>query len=529
MPLQWNEIRSNAVAFSRDFQDAHRERGEAQTFWNDFFQVFGVRRRVVATFEEPVRNLRGTYGYIDLFWPTHLIAEHKSRGEDLGKAHSQAIQYIADLVNEGRIAEAPRYIIVSDFARIALHDLEADRSVEFPLGELHRHVQRFGFIAGYEYRTLDPEDPVNLDAVLIMGTLHDALEAGGYSGHQLERLLVRLLFCFFAEDSGIFSLKAFQLYIKHHTSPDGSDLGVHIEQFFQVLNTPPNRRQANLLEELADLPYVNGELFSEQLSFAAFNQALRECVLACSAFEWSRISPAVFGALFQTVMQPPERRQIGAHYTSERDILRVINPLFLDNLKSELESAGNDSGRLRALHQRLAGMRLLDPACGCGNFLVVSYRELRLIELEIVRRLFRRQQITDIGTVLRLDVGQMYGIEIEEWPARIAEVAMWLVDHQMNQLCSEQFAQYFLRLPLSTSPHIHHGNALRIDWNQILPVEQCTHVLGNPPFVGKKARNDEQKQDMEIVLGQGRGGSVLDYVTCWYAKAWCIAQGSWES
>lgn len=522
MPISWNEIRSRALAFSKEWAAESREHAEAKTFWDEFFKVFGLTRRNVASFEEPVKNLRGHYGFIDLFWKAILIAEHKSRGEDLGKAHSQATEYIQDLSREGRSDEAPQYVIVSDFARIALHDLVEETSIEFPLAEFHLHVNRFGFIAGYRKHKLEPEDPINIKAVQIMGDLHDALEKGGYSGHDLERLLVRILFCLFAEDTGIFDRDAFTLFIKNHTDPDGSDLGPPLARLFQVLNTPKEKRQKNLLEDLATLPYVNGDLYAESLSFAEFNSDMRNRLLACTRFDWSRISPAVFGALFQAVMEPRERRQIGAHYTSERDILKVIGPLFLDDLKAELERGGTDARKLQSLHERMAKMRLLDPACGCGNFLVISYRELRLLELEILRRLFKKPQMQkrlDINSLLRLDVDQMYGIEIEEWPVRIAEVAMWLMDHQMNQRVSEEFGEYFVRLPLRKSPHIRHGNALRIEWNDVLPASECTQVLGNPPFVGKQFRDEAQVEDMRLVWGEENGGQVVDYVGCWYLKA----------
>ena len=290
--------------------------------------------------------------------------------------------------------------------------------------------------------------------------------------------------------------------------------------FFQTLNKPKEKRQSNLLEELADLPYVNGKLYAEPLSFAAFDRDMRNRLIAATRFDWSRISPAVFGALFQAIMEPRERRQIGAHYTSERDILKVIGPLFLDDLKAVLDRAGNDKNKLRKLHQRLAEMRLLDPACGCGNFLVVSYRELRMLELEILRRLLRKdERLTDVTTILKLDVDQMYGIEIEEWPVRIAEVAMWLMDHQMNQRLSEEFGQYFVRLPLLSSPHIHHGNALQIDWNEVLPADKCTYVLGNPPFVGKRFRTNAQSVDLAHIWQGVIGNTKLDYVTCWYKVA----------
>ncbi len=350
MPLSWNEIRHRAIAFSKEWTGAKSEIAEKQTFWNDFFNVFGIRRRVVASFEEPVKKISGEYGYIDLFWPGILLVEHKSFGKDLGKAESQAFRYIQDLAREGRTIEVPRYVIVSDFARIALHDLEPEAknklqlstgrpvaSLEFPLADFHQQIHQFAFIAGYKQHKFAEQDPINIEAVEIMGRLHDALEEGGYSGHQLERFLVRILFCLFGEDTGIFERESFKLYLRDRTAEDGSDLGLHLARLFEVLDTPLEKRQKNLDESLAAFAYVNGELFAEHLGFADFNSDMRNALLACTHFDWSRISPAIFGSLFQAVMDPKERRQIGGHYTSERDILKVIRSLFLDDLQAEFE------------------------------------------------------------------------------------------------------------------------------------------------------------------------------------------------
>lgn len=398
MPLGWNEIRSRAVAFSRDWAGESREDAEAKTFWDDFFTVFGLRRRQVASFEEPVKNIRGSYGFIDLFWKGVLLAEHKSRDKNLGKAHAQAMDYIQDLQREGRGDEVPRYVIISDFARIALHDLEEDQSHELPLAELHENVHLFGFIPGYKQHRIEAEDPINIKAVQIMSDLHDALEAGGYSGHDLERMLVRVLFCLFADHAGIFERNAFTLYLENHTREDGSDLGIHLARLFSVLNTPQENRQGNLLEELAELPYVNGDLFAETLRFAEFNRDMRNRLIACTRFDWSRISPAVFGSLFQAVMEPRERRRIGGHYTSERDILKVIGPLFLDELREQFRKAKGKRSALLRLHERIASIRLLDPACGCGNFLVVAYRELRRRKKSFFDRNQRRRSSFGCGT-----------------------------------------------------------------------------------------------------------------------------------
>src|SRR5207249_4439203 len=314
MPLSWNEIRHRAIAFSKEWTGVKSEQAEKQTFWNEFFDVFGIRRRVVASFEEPVKKISGDYGYIDLFWPGIVLIEHKSLGKDLDKAESQAFRYIQDLARQGRTNEIPRYVIVSDFARIALHNLEPEdqrnlplfesrrvETIEFPLADFHKQIREFAFIPGYKQHKFAEQDPINIEAVEIMGRLHDALEAGGYSGHQLERFLVRILFCLFAEDTGIFERESFKLYLVNRTAEDGSDLGQHLAHLFDVLNTPREKRQKNLDETLAAFAYVNGELFAENLGFADFNREMRSVLLACTAFDWSRISPAIFGSLFQAV------------------------------------------------------------------------------------------------------------------------------------------------------------------------------------------------------------------------------------
>ena len=540
MPLSWNEIRHNAVRFARENKSATSESADKQTFWNEFFDVFGISRKLVASFEVPVLKASGNFGKIDLLWKRKLLVEHKSAGEDLGKAKTQAFDYIQAMAAEGREKEIPRYVIVSDFQRFVLYDLEPDTQLElpavhgqryevteFPLTELHRHIHAFAFIPGYKQHTFKEQDPINIEAAEILGKLHDELEAGGYTGHDLERFLVRIVFCLFAEDTGLFEPDSFQLYIENRTAPDGSDLGLHLARLFDVLNKPKAKRQANLDEDLAQFPYVNGDLFADALGFADFNRPMRDALLECCGKDWDKISPAIFGSLFQSIMQPKERRQIGAHYTSERDILKVARSLFLDDLRAEFESRQKDKStgriaRLEDFHKKLCALKFLDPACGCGNFLVITYRELRQLELETLQELFGGQKeltLDEVNRVSQVDVDQFYGIEIEEWPARIAEVALWLMDHQMNQKISTAFGQLYQRLPLKKAPHIHCANALRTDWQKILPPAQCSYVLGNPPFVGKQFQTVEQKQDMELVTGKMKGGGVLDFVTGWYFKA----------
>jgi hypothetical protein len=537
--LFWNEIRHRAIGFSRENRDKTSEESDKQSFWNDFFHIFGIKRSAVASFEEPVKKLSGNLGKIDLFWPGKLLVEHKSAGQDLDKAHAQGMAYIRGLIDSGRQNEVPRWLIVSDFKRIALHDLEPEQdpdlplfkrqppSIVFPLEDLHKHIRRFAFIPGYKQHKLDPEDPANIEAAELMAKLHDALLAGGFSGHDLRVLLVRLLFCLFADDTGIFNQKDFHLFIENRTATDGSDTGTKLARLFDVLNTPEDQRQSNLDEDLAAFPYINGDLFAERIAFADFNAQMRGQLLKACAFKWERISPAVFGSLFQGVMDPTERRQIGAHYTAEKNILKLIRPLFLDELRAEFDAAKADkstrrTARLEALHERIAKLRFLDPACGCGNFLVITYRELRALELEILLELHRNELSEtqhefsfDVTKLSKVDVDQMHGIEIEEFPAKIAEVALWLADHQANIALSETFGQLFRRIPLRKSPPIVCANALRTDWKTVLPPEQCSYILGNPPFIGSKLLTPDQKADTQAVFGNQYSG-VIDFVGCWY-------------
>lgn len=358
-----------------------------------------------------------------------------------------------------------------------------------------------------------------------MGKLHDALKASGYDGHPLERLLVRLLFCLFADDTGIFNeLGLLETYITDRTAEDGSDLGSKLSELFQVLNTPVERRQKSLDEDLARFPYINGELFAEPLPIPAFNRAMRDRLMEACAFSWEKISPAIFGALFQSVMNAKERRAKGAHYTTEKNILKVIEPLFLDELRAELArildlKRGREAA-LRAFQDKLAGLNLFDPACGCGNFLIIAYRELRLLEIEVLKALYPTGQLDlEAAALSKVDVNQFYGIEIDEFPARIAETAMWMMDHIMNNRLSQEFGQVFARIPLKAAPHIVHGDALEIDWATVLAPGECNYVLGNPPFSGFTLRDEQRAAQLRGLSSLGAGGSRIDFVAYWFLKA----------
>ncbi|NOT65681.1 MAG: class I SAM-dependent DNA methyltransferase [Methylotenera sp.] len=516
MALSWNEIKTRANAFSKEWQDESREDAEAKSFWDAFFNVFGITRRRIASFEEPVKKSDGKGGFIDMLWRGQLLVEHKSRGKSLDRAFDQALDYFPGIKER----DLPKYILVSDFSKFRLYNLETNEQIEFSLKELYQNVKLFGFIAGYQTQIIKPQDPINIKAAERMGKLHDALKAVGYTGHALELYLVRLLFCLFAEDTTIFEKRLFQDYIETKTHADGSDLAHHLSSLFYVLNQAPEKRLTNLDESLSAFPYVNGKLFAEPLPPAQFDAKMREVLLDLCALDWSLISPAIFGSLFQSIMDSNARRNLGAHYTSEENILKLIKPLFLDALWAEFEKVKGNKNRLLEFHQKLRTLTFFDPACGCGNFLVITYRELRLLELAVLRAsITSGQQVLDVQTLINIDVDQFYGIEIEEFPAQIAQVALWLTDHQMNMKISEEFGAYFARIPLKATPHIVCGNALQTDWASVLPPEKCSYILGNPPFLGKSNQSAAQKIDMQLVCGDIKNAGLLDFVSAWYVKA----------
>jgi len=521
MTLSWNEIRKRAIKFSYEWQDEKREKAESQSFWNDFFNIFGISRKRVASYEEFVKLIGDNRGFIDLFWKGKLIVEHKSEGENLDDAYFQALDYFSGL-NEN---ELPRYVIVCDFKRIILKDLDENEKSEFELKDLANNIRLFDFILGHKKREYKDEDPVNIKAAELMGKLHDSLKDNGYEGHPLEVLLVRLMFCLFSDDTGIFETGYFTYYIENKTNVDGSDVGLHLNQIFQILNTPEDKRQKNTDEDLLNFLYINGELFEEMLPNPSFDSDTRKILLDCCYFDWSLVSPAIFGSMFQSVMDSDERRGIGAHYTSEKNILKTINSLFLSELWDEFNSHKNNKKYLQKMLDRISKMKFFDPACGCGTFLIITYRELRRLQIEIHKKLRQEGKHTQKFIVNiedfddDINVDAMYGIEILEFPVRIAEVALWLVDHQMNLELSKTFGDYYVRLPLKTSPNIIQGNALEIEWNDIISKDELTCILGNPPFVGKKRRNNQQNNDMKNVCGHIKNYGILDYVCCWYIKS----------
>jgi hypothetical protein len=429
MPLSWSEIRDRSVAFSREYRDAQSEKSLSQQFWRDFFHVFGVDSKKVAAYEQQVKLTRASTGgedgaaklsngWIDVFWRGKLLIEMKSAGQNLDRAFAQALQYFDNLPSGGlKDRDLPRYILVCDFQNFRLFDLQTNEEKRFKLADLSKNIKAFGFIPGYEVQAITPQDPVNIKAAERMGRLHDGLKASGYTGHDLEVLLVRLLFCLFADDTGIFQpAGSFKDLLDDLKDP--ATIGRNINELFEILNTPEDKRQKAHQDNYQAFRYINGKLFEERISTAAFDGPMREALLDAAALDWSSISPAIFGALFQSIMDTTARRNLGAHYTSEENILKLIKPLFLDELWAEFARVKGNRNRLFEFHKRLRLLTFFDPACGCGNFLVITYRELRKLEVEILRTSYGDgQQMLDVHQFTTVDVDQFYGIEIEEFPA----------------------------------------------------------------------------------------------------------------
>lgn len=524
--LSINEIRARLSAFAVQWKNASRETADAKLFWARFYECYGIRPESATIYEKAVDKLDGGRGFIDSFIPGVLIVEHKSRGKSLDSAFAQATDYFLALPE----AERPRYIVTSDFAHFRLYDLKTDKFSECKISDLSKRAGWFSFLIESDAPAIVEESPINRQAAYAVSRLHEALLRANFRGRDLEVLLTRLLFCFFADSTGIFGADG---QFRHHlqaTREDGRDTGARLAELFDVLDTPEGERQQNLDEALAAFAYVNGSLFTERTRIPAFNRDMHALLLACAELNWSDISPAIFGAMFQGVLEahtPDEKRQasrreLGAHYTSERNILRVIDPLFMDGLRAEFAKARHSKPRLKALYDRLPTITCFDPACGCGNFLVIAYRSLRRLENDIIADLFdfdRIRGLLDVSTLCRVRVNQFYGIEIDEAAAHIARVALWITDHQMNLESAARFGNTRPTVPLVDSPTIYRGNALRTDWADVLPPAQCSYVMGNPPFVGAKFQNDSQREDARIVFADMQNAGLLDYVAAWYVKA----------
>lgn len=521
-----------ANAFVAKWKNEKHEKSASQSWWNDFFDVFGVDRYSTAVFERKARRAStGNHGSVDVFMPGVMIAEMKSFGKDGGKAEIQAEDYLAG--GDITPAEMPRYIVSSDFNEIQITDLEApfDTPIRFPIAKLPRYIPRFAFLSGYHapVRSTAAQEAVSVKVAKEVGKLYGDLMGDldpGVAGHDSEQaaiFMTRLLFLMYGDDAdGLWEPRAFAKFINECTAEDGSDTGVQIAMLFQILDTPKAQRSARLDDRLAVFPHVNGGLFKDRVQIPTFDKPMRKALLKAMDVGWRDVSPAIFGSFFQGISSRAIRREQGEHYTSEANILKTLRPLFLDNLEERLQGAWHSAKELMALHEAIGKMQYFDPACGCGNFLIVAYRDMRDLELRLLERLRvltgQDHKALDGTWELKVSPEQFGGIEINWWPAKIAETAMFLVDHQANQRMAQTLGSAPERLPITVAARIIHGNALRVDWNDVFKPNDSTYVFGNPPFIGQKEKTDEQTEDMKIAWGKRYDG-YLDYVTGWHAKA----------
>jgi type I restriction-modification system DNA methylase subunit len=523
-PEQTGSLSAHAAhAFAERWKDATNEKQEGQSFWRDFFvDVLGISdiRSAGIEFEKTVASAKGTTNFIDCYWKNTALIEHKSAGKDLDVAEAQAREYIQHLPP----AQRPPVIIVSDFARIRLVEIYKNQSHEFKLKDLPNELDRFEALMTQQGKGVGFEEvQADTKAAELMAALYQEFEKSGYTGHEVSVFLVRVLFILFGEDTRMFQANAFTNFLED-THPEGRDLGGRIQELFQALNTPKDKRPKTLDELVNVFPYVNGGLFAEQLPIFSFSKQMRQALLNANAYNWHQVNPSVFGSMFQEVKSKEARRAFGEHYTSEKNILKVIRPLFLDEMLDELEQSWDSLPKLKRLHQKLGLLRVADMACGCGNFLVVAYKQLRQVETKLIAR----QRVLD-GTMgsffldgtmgLQVHLGNFYGVEIEEWSSQIATVAMFLADHQENLALEEITGAAPNRFPISDSAKILYANALELDWETFIPKDDNLIILGNPPFVGTRLQTTEQKQDQAEVWENYTGSALVDFVSNWFVKS----------
>lgn len=520
------QARKRAAAFSLEWAKEADEKGEAHSFWDAFFKIFDLERRHFARHESRVTRAGKGKGFMDLFWRGKLLVEHKSAHKnkpvDWADTLAQALDYIEHL----EVKDRPQVVVLCNFQRFQIFDLNnkdyATDFIDLKITELEQKIHLFDFLPRFAEKIFEEEETANLRAINNMANIHEAFVRARYTGNDLERLLVRILFCLFAEDTGIFEPKQFSKFIEEDTLDNGSDIGEALVELFEVLNTPVRERPAKFTGKIRQFPYVNGGLFAEPLSATPPSLiGIRGVILNCAPFDWSEISPEIFGSLFQAVLTSAERRSLGAHFTSEKNIRRLIEPLFLRDLWAEFADIRFDKKKLTAFRKKLGSLRFLDPACGCGNFLVVTYRELRLLDIQVMQQIQDGQYIAfDISTLENVQLDHFYGLEIKPVSALIAQVALWLTKHQCNRILNSTFDTHIKTVPLDETPNILAGNALQTDWGALLPTgDLFDFIIGNPPFIGSKIMDDVQRTEIKDLFGNESGSGTLDYVTGWYLKA----------
>ena len=535
------EKKRAAKAFADYWKDKGYEKGESQKFWMELLgQVYGVENPShFIEFEDQV-HLDHT-SFIDGYIPeTKVLIEQKGLNKDLRKPirqsdgtlltpFQQAKRYSAELPYSNR----PRWIITCNFAEFLVYDMENPNAEpeQILLKNLPKEHYRLNFLVDTKNENIRREMEVSIKAGELVGELYDALRKqyvdpdSPETLKSLNVLCVRLVFCLYAEDADVFNRNLFHDYLDSFNT---THLRTGIIDLFKVLNTPLNERDPYLDEQLAAFPYVNGGLFAEErIVIPQITEEIRQTLLqnASADFDWSEISPTIFGAVFESTLNPETRRKGGMHYTSIENIHKVIDPLFLNDLRDELEEikllkqdkVRND--KLDKFCDKLSKLKFLDPACGSGNFLTETYLSLRTLENEALKLKYKDQIVIDTGDIIRVTIDQFYGIEINDFAVTVAKTALWIAENQMMQKTADIVHTRLDFLPLTTNAYIVEGNALQIDWNDVVDKNDLNYIMGNPPFVGARFMSKEQKEDLTTVFSGYKNAGNLDFVTGWYKKA----------
>lgn len=430
--------------------------------------------------------------------------------------------------DEAVLKLSPRFIIVTDFNTLVAVDTKTQEGLDIPIAELHKHYDFFLPWAGMEKAQHVSENPADRKAAERMAKLYDEITKENPMKtkeelHALNVFLCRVLFCFFAEDTEIFAKKAqFSHTIESHTNPDGSDLSQFLEKIFHVMALPEDSKERKQYPAFIQaFPYVNGGLFKDNFKAPKFNSKSWKLFVESGKLNWSEINPDIFGSMMQAVVHTSERGSLGMHYTSVPNIMKVIEPLFLKELYEELDKARGDLRKLERLHKRIKNIKIFDPACGSGNFLIIAYKKLRELEMELFKAMQAASGQQTLAVPLsELQLTQFYGIEIDDFASEVAVLSLWLAEHQMNVKFKEEFGKTNPALPLGKGGKILCDNATRLDWEEVCPKDESeVYLLGNPPYLGGKLQNKQQKADLEYVLKGEKISKNLDYIACWFIKA----------
>lgn len=491
-------------------------------FFYDFLLAYGLPKSTVTRLrkEDDNRNVADGDG---IALKKKIYFKKVSIGDD--------IEAIAEEIKSSNVIPQHdiRFVMVTDFQTLVAYDLKAEERLETTIEALPQQYAFFLPLAGYEKAIMHSEHPADIRASEKMGQLFDLIKGRNdlttpEDIHALNVFLTRLLFCFYAEDTGIFAESQMTSAIQSSTQVDGSDLAQFFSDLFKVLNLDDSsHKRKDMPAHFQAFPYVNGGLFQTDEPIPEFGRQARRILIDCGSLDWSQINPDIFGSMFQAVIDTEQRGNLGQHYTSVSNIMKVIQPLFLDPLYADLEKARNSDKKLQKLLVRLENIKIFDPACGSGNFLIIAYKELRKLEMEVIDAL----NATGVQTVMYysgIRLSQFYGIEIDDFAHEVAILSLWLAEHQMNTAFKEKFGYTEPTLPLRDSGNVVVGNSLQLDWEKVCPKKNVygtpyeIYICGNPPFLGKKERTVSQTKDMDYVLGKLKGLKSLDYVSCWFYK-----------